>query len=179
VLALVVTGVYSVHQSVFEVGLVLGFGVLGYLLRSCKVPPLPIVLGVVLGFMIESNYRRSLLLSSGDHSIFFTDKVSLGLLTLATVLTLYSLWRELGGRGVRKDVAVPHDARVRSESRFADRRRSIAATIASLPRTTPPRDGGDLPVAADRHRGPVPRRAAQRFHAGDAGGDRRARRRAR
>jgi len=106
VLALVVTGVYSVHQSVFEVGLVLGFGVLGYVLRECKVPPLPIVLGVVLGFMIESNYRRSLLLSSGDHGIFFTDKVSLGLLTLATVLTLYSLWRELGGRGVRKDVAV-------------------------------------------------------------------------
>ena len=45
------------------------------------------VLGVVLGFMIESNYRRSLLLTGGDHSIFYTDKVSLGLLVLAAVLT--------------------------------------------------------------------------------------------
>jgi len=78
----------------FEIGLVLGVGVLGYLLRYCKVPPLPLVLGVVLGFMIESNYRRSLLLTGGDHSIFYTDKVSLGLLILAVVLTAYSLWRE-------------------------------------------------------------------------------------
>ena len=94
ILALVVSGVYSVHQSMFEIGLVLGVGVLGYLLRYCKVPPLPLVLGVVLGFMIESNYRRSLLLTGGDHSIFYTDKVSLGLLILAVVLTAYSLWRE-------------------------------------------------------------------------------------
>jgi putative tricarboxylic transport membrane protein len=94
ILALVVTGVYSIHQSVFEVGLVLAVGVLGYILRICKVPMLPMVLGVVLGFMIESNYRRSLLLSGGEHNIFFSDKVSLGLLVLAAVLTAYSLWRE-------------------------------------------------------------------------------------
>ena len=94
ILALVVSGVYSVHQSLFEVGLVLGVGVLGYILRYCKVPILPMVLGVVLGFMIESNYRRSLLLTGGDHNIFYTDKVSLGLLLLAAVLTIYSLVRE-------------------------------------------------------------------------------------
>lgn len=94
ILALVVSGVYSIHQSLFEVGLVLGVGVLGYVLRYCKVPTLPMVLGVVLGFMIESNYRRSLLLSGGDHNIFVTDKVSLGLLILSAVLTAYSLWQE-------------------------------------------------------------------------------------
>jgi putative tricarboxylic transport membrane protein len=94
--ALALTGVYSVHQSMFEIGLVLGIGVLGYVLRYCKVPVLPMVLGVVLGFMIESNYRRSMLLSSGDLSIFVTDKISLGLLLLAAVLTAYSLWREYG-----------------------------------------------------------------------------------
>ena len=94
ILALVVSGVYSVHQSLFEVGLVLGIGVLGYLLRLCKVPMLPMVLGAVLGFMIESNYRRSLLLSGGDHGIFLTDKVSLGLLVAAAALTAYSTWQE-------------------------------------------------------------------------------------
>ena len=94
ILALVVSGVYSIHQSLFEVGLVLGVGVLGYILRICQVPILPMVLGVVLGFMIESNYRRSMLLSGEDYMIFVTDKVSLGLLLLAAVLTAYSTWQE-------------------------------------------------------------------------------------
>jgi putative tricarboxylic transport membrane protein len=96
IMALALSGVYSVHQSMFEIGLVLGIGVLGYILRYCKVPLLPMVLGVVLGFMIESNYRRSLLLSGGDLSIFVTDKVALGLLVLALLLTVYSLWHEFG-----------------------------------------------------------------------------------
>jgi putative tricarboxylic transport membrane protein len=94
ILALVVSGVYSVHQSLFEVGLVLGIGALGYVLRLCAVPMLPMVLGVVLGFMIESNYRRSLLLSGGDPMIFLTDRVSLGLLLAALALALYSSWQE-------------------------------------------------------------------------------------
>jgi len=94
ILALVVSGVYSVHQSLFEVGLVLAIGALGYVLRLCKVPLLPMVLGVVLGFMIESNYRRSLLLSGGDLTIFLTDHVSLGLLLAAAALASYSIWQE-------------------------------------------------------------------------------------
>ncbi|GAB3763357.1 tripartite tricarboxylate transporter permease [Ramlibacter monticola] len=95
ILALVVSGVYSVHQSLFEVGLVLRIGALGYVLRLAGVPMLPMVLGVVLGFMIESNYRRSLLLSGGDHSIFITDRVSLGLLLAAAALAIYSTWQEI------------------------------------------------------------------------------------
>ena len=86
-------------------GLVLGVGVLGYLLRYCNVPLLPMVLGVVLGFMIESNYRRSLLLTGGDHNIFVTDNVSLGLLILAAVLTAYSLWREFAKSATPKNAA--------------------------------------------------------------------------
>jgi putative tricarboxylic transport membrane protein len=94
ILALVVTGVYSINGSLFDTGLVLGVGVLGYILRLCKVPVLPMVLGVVLGFMVESNFRRSMLLSGEDVTIFLTDKVSLGLLLLAVVLTVYSGWQE-------------------------------------------------------------------------------------
>ncbi|HWI77877.1 MAG TPA: tripartite tricarboxylate transporter permease, partial [Ramlibacter sp.] len=94
ILALVVSGVYSVQQSPFDVGLVIGVGVLGYILRRCDVPMLPMVLGVVLGFMIESNYRRSMLLSGEDPMIFITDKVSLGLLLLAVAMTVYSTWNE-------------------------------------------------------------------------------------
>ena len=94
ILALVVSGVYAIHQSLFEVGIVIVTGALGYGLRLANVPMLPMVLGVVLGFMIESNYRRSLLLSFGDHGVFVTDRVSLGLLSVALLLTLWSLWRE-------------------------------------------------------------------------------------
>lgn len=111
IMALALSGVYSVHQSMFEIGLVLGIGVLGYILRYCKVPLLPMVLGVVLGFMIESNYRRSLLLSGGDLSIFVTDKVALGLLVLALLLTVYSLWHEFG-KGRRAKPVVNEEVNV-------------------------------------------------------------------
>jgi putative tricarboxylic transport membrane protein len=94
ILCLIVSGVFAIEQSLFDVGLVLGIGVVGYLLRIAGVPVLPIVLGVVLGFMLESNYRRSLMLSSGDHAVFIEDPVALALLLLAVALTAYSFWTE-------------------------------------------------------------------------------------
>jgi putative tricarboxylic transport membrane protein len=93
--ALVVSGVYSIENSLFHVGLVLGFGVLGYLLRYFQVPFLPMVLGVVLGFMIESNYRRALVLSSGDHMTFVQDPISAALLALALLLIVGSVARHV------------------------------------------------------------------------------------
>jgi putative tricarboxylic transport membrane protein len=93
ILALVVSGVYAIEQSLFDVGVALGAGVLGYGLRALGVPQLPLVLGVVLGFMVESNYRRALVLSGGSHSIFVQDPVSLGLLVAAAALMAYSLAR--------------------------------------------------------------------------------------
>ena len=91
ILALVVTGVYAIEQSLFDVAIALGVGVLGYALRYFGVPQLPLVLGAVLGFMVESNYRRSLQLSGGEHLIFLQDPVSLGLLACAAALIAYSL----------------------------------------------------------------------------------------
>jgi putative tricarboxylic transport membrane protein len=91
--ALVVSGVYSIEGSLFQVGLALGFGVLGYGLRYFGVPVLPMVLGVILGFMVESNYRRALVLSGGDHSTFFRDGVAAGLLVLAVIVMAGSVVR--------------------------------------------------------------------------------------
>ena len=104
ILALVMSGVYAIHQSVFEIFLVIGVGVFGYLMRWLKMPVLPLVLGLVLGYLVESNYRRSLLISGGDAMIFVTDKVSLALLALALALTLYTAWKEFAasGKGERK-----------------------------------------------------------------------------
>jgi putative tricarboxylic transport membrane protein len=98
ILALVMTGVYAMHQSIFEIGMVLAIGLLGYGMRLLKIPVLPLVLGLVLGSLVESNYRRSLLISSGEHSIFVTDPVSLVLLVLAAALTLYTGWKEFSDR---------------------------------------------------------------------------------
>lgn len=91
ILALVVSGVYAIEQSLFDVALALGAGVLGYGMRYFGIPQLPLVLGVVLGFLVESNYRRSLVISAGDHGIFLRDPVSLGLLVVAAAFLLYSL----------------------------------------------------------------------------------------
>ena len=98
ILALVMSGVYAIHQSVFELFLVIAIGVFGLAMRWFKLPVLPLVLGLVLGYLVESNYRRSLLISGSELSIFVTDPVSLGLLLLAVLLTAYSLWKEFFSR---------------------------------------------------------------------------------
>ena len=98
ILALVVSGIYSIEQSFFDVGLTLAAGVLGYAMRWLGLPFLPMVLGVVLGYLVESNYRRSLVLSGGDHAVFLQDKVSLALLLLAVLLAGWSLLRDLRAR---------------------------------------------------------------------------------
>jgi putative tricarboxylic transport membrane protein len=77
----------------------LAFGVVGYALRYFKVPFLPMVLGVVLGFMVESNYRRALVLSNGDLTTFVRNPISAGLLATALMVLAASLLRQAKGRG--------------------------------------------------------------------------------
>jgi len=91
--ALVVSGVYAIQASLFYVGAVLAFGVIGYALRYFNVALLPMVLGVVLGFMVESNYRRALVLSGGDYMTFVRNPISAGLLSVALLFVVGSLVR--------------------------------------------------------------------------------------
>ena len=105
--ALVVSGVYSIETSLFHVGLALGFGLVGYALRYFEVPLLPMVLGVVLGFMVESNYRRSLVLSGGDHMAFLQDPVSAGLLIAAALVLLASAVHHARAARQRRAAGVP------------------------------------------------------------------------
>ncbi len=89
--ALIFSGVYSIDHSLFDVALVLVVGVAGVFMRLAGLPMLPAVLGVVLGYLIESNYRRSLVLSGGDHGIFVEDAIALGLLSTALLFIAGSL----------------------------------------------------------------------------------------
>ena len=96
--ALVVSGVYSIEGSLFHVGVALVFGVIGYALRYFGVPVLPMVLGVILGFMVESNYRRSLVLADGDHMTFVDDRIALTLLVVAALFIAGSVFRHFKDR---------------------------------------------------------------------------------
>jgi putative tricarboxylic transport membrane protein len=79
-------GVYTVNNSVFEVLMTAGFGMLGYVMVKLGCEGAPLLLGFVLGPMMEENFRRSLLLSRGDFSVFFTRPLSLALLLATAAL---------------------------------------------------------------------------------------------
>ncbi|WP_020653093.1 tripartite tricarboxylate transporter permease [Massilia niastensis] len=79
-------GVYSVNSSTFDVFLTAGFGVLGYLFTKLGCEGAPLMLGFVLGPMMEENFRRSLLLSHGDFTVFFSRPLSLALLVATALL---------------------------------------------------------------------------------------------
>jgi putative tricarboxylic transport membrane protein len=101
IFALVFSGIYSVHGTLVDLGIVLVAGVVGYVMRYFGFPFLPAVLGVVLGGLVESNYRRSLVLSGGDHAIFLEDPIAVGLLIAALLFLCGSLareWREAARR---------------------------------------------------------------------------------
>ncbi|WP_066731619.1 tripartite tricarboxylate transporter permease [Cupriavidus sp. D384] len=79
-------GVYSVQNTTFDVFQTAAFGIIGYLFIKLRCEPAPLLLGFVLGPMMEENFRRSLLLSRGDFSVFVTRPLSLGLLIAAAIL---------------------------------------------------------------------------------------------
>jgi putative tricarboxylic transport membrane protein len=83
-------GNYSINGSAIDVYLCAGIGVLGYVLAKLDCPPAPLVLGYVLGPLMEENVRRALLLSQGDFTVFVTSPISLGFL-IVTLLLLGSM----------------------------------------------------------------------------------------
>jgi putative tricarboxylic transport membrane protein len=81
-------GVYSVNNSAFDVALAAGLGFLGFLFAKLDGPPAPLILGFILGPILEVNLRRALLISRGDFSVFVTRPISLGFLVLAAAMLL-------------------------------------------------------------------------------------------
>lgn len=81
-------GVYSLNNRIFDVALAAGFGLIGYLFRKAKCEPGPLLLGFVLGPLLETNLRRALLISQGDASVFIERPISLTLLCATALLLL-------------------------------------------------------------------------------------------
>lgn len=84
-------GAYSVHNSVFDTGVMLLFGMVGYLLNKFDFEPAPLILGFVLGPLFEVNLRRSLLMSQGSFAIFVERPIALTALIVCVILIILPL----------------------------------------------------------------------------------------
>jgi putative tricarboxylic transport membrane protein len=82
-------GVYSVSNSVFDIYIMLIFGILGYLMKKFEYEGAPLVLAFVLGPMMENNLRKSLIISQGDFSIFFTRPLAAVSLIISLSLLIF------------------------------------------------------------------------------------------
>jgi len=84
-------GAYTVHSSMFDVQMMLVFGVVGYFFKKLKYPLAPMVLALVLGDMAEASFRQSMLLSQGSLSIFWSNPLVGSIAGLAIILLLWPL----------------------------------------------------------------------------------------
>lgn len=81
-------GVYTVNNTTFDIFLTAAFGLIGYLFAKLRCEAAPLLLGFVLGPMMEEYFRRAMLLARGDYTVFFTRPLSLGLLIAAALLVI-------------------------------------------------------------------------------------------
>jgi putative tricarboxylic transport membrane protein len=88
VFVLCAIGSYAITSRVFDIWVMIGFGLLGFILREMKYPMAPLVLGIILGDLLDKNLRRGLVLTDGDLTPFFTRPICLvlWLITLMSIL---------------------------------------------------------------------------------------------
>jgi putative tricarboxylic transport membrane protein len=100
IIAISIFGVYAVQISTFDLLLLIGCGLAGYFLSKNDYPLAPLVLGLVLGPMIENNLRRALTLSNGDFMIFLQKPISLSFLIISLLWIFIPLLLKLKGKKV-------------------------------------------------------------------------------
>ena len=101
ILVFICLGVYSVNNNTFDVYMTAALGVLGYVLLKLRFEPAPLLLGFVLGPMMEENLRRAMLLSRGDPSTFIERPISAVVLGLCAALLLWTAYAALK-RGLKR-----------------------------------------------------------------------------
>jgi putative tricarboxylic transport membrane protein len=95
IICMTIIGVYSIHNSMFEVGLMLGFGLIGFAMERLHIPTAPAVLAVILGPMAEEALRRALLISRGDFAYLVSSQISWILIALILLALLTPLARKI------------------------------------------------------------------------------------
>ena len=101
VLALSFTGVYVATNNLFDVGVMLGFGVLGYAMNKFGFPVAPLLIGFILGPIVEVGLRQSLIIGRGDLSVFVRQPISAVFLALGLAALVWAGYRELRGGAAR------------------------------------------------------------------------------
>ena len=104
VFVLCVIGPYAITERLFDVWVMFGFGLLGFVLREMHYPMAPLVLGLILGELLDKNLRRALTLSDGDLAPFFTRPISavLWVITLLLIVSAIPAVRRFIGRKLAK-----------------------------------------------------------------------------
>lgn len=98
VLLFCLVGAFSINNNVFDILVMIIFGIVGYLCRQNGYEGAPLILSFVLGPMFEVNFRRSLLMSQGSFSIFFTRPIALGAMIFSLGLAMFPIYKLLGRR---------------------------------------------------------------------------------
>lgn len=106
IMALVVVGTYAINNNIYDVWVALAMGVLGYLMRKYDFSPSAMVLAMILGFMVETSLRRSLIIFYGDPSFIFTRPIALILIILAAMTLLFPIIR-----AIRENIKKSNDSR--------------------------------------------------------------------
>ncbi|MBV9189010.1 MAG: tripartite tricarboxylate transporter permease [Betaproteobacteria bacterium] len=88
ILVFMAIGVFSLSNNAFDVLIMSIFGVIGYICVKLECEPAPMILGFILGPLMEENLRRAMLLSRGDPTVFFTKPISCGFMIAAAILLL-------------------------------------------------------------------------------------------
>jgi putative tricarboxylic transport membrane protein len=99
ILLFVTIGVYSVNNSLFDLWVLLGVGLVGYVLERLDYPSAPIVLGLLLGPMIESQLRLALTISGGSTAALVSTPIAVILALASLAILLTPAWRAWRGRG--------------------------------------------------------------------------------
>lgn len=98
IIVICAVGAYTVHNAAFDVWLMMGFGVVGYVFKKLDYPMAPMVLALVLGDRAEDSFRQSMLISQGSVDVFFSNYLVAAITTLALVLLFWPLVGKLIGK---------------------------------------------------------------------------------
>ena len=100
-------GAYTVHSAMFDVVMMMVFGVLGYLFKKLKYPLAPLVLALVLGDMAEASFRQAMLISQGSLAIFWSNPLVGSITALALVLLVSPAWGAMKRAARQREYAAP------------------------------------------------------------------------
>ncbi|MDT0277408.1 tripartite tricarboxylate transporter permease [Blastococcus goldschmidtiae] len=149
-LLITMAGVFSVNNDVFDMWVVLVFGIIGWLMKKTGFEPGPLVLAFVLGGILEESFRRSMLLSGGEFSIFFTRPMSGTLFAAMALVILYSSVMGIRRRRQRSQLSGVAEGELTATGLESEPEGTAGAAATDGPTSDGPTTGGSTRVDGDR-----------------------------